>query len=94
MAKRHYEPRPVFERRFAEHCQYGDLVEWSKPPRIIDGLKEGVAPSNVGVIAMFVGPAPHSAFARFYLSEPYEGEPNTEPYQIARAQRLTVLRGR
>jgi len=78
-------PMPLSKRKFAEDCQYGDIVEWVSKPRVRLGEVRAIGPSCEGVVTMRVGPAPATAFVRFFV----EGR-TTLPYQIEVGQPLVV----
>jgi hypothetical protein len=84
-----HKPRRQGQRRFAEHCQYGDAVEWREFPFVRRGYLVERAPSTTGVIAFFLGPAPFTAFVRFLTPFGY-----TEPLQVLRDQPLRVTHPR
>ena len=84
------------DRRFAEHCQYGDIVGWPSPPTIRLGADDSTAPSAIGQVSIIIGPEPYTALARFYVGANWEAgdPPNTEPLVIVRGQPLKILQGR
>ncbi len=84
-----HKPLAVNKRKYAEHCQYGDVVEWDRPPRIRIGPDELDAPSSEGVVSMRIGPEPCTAFVRFLV----DGR-ESEPFQVVWGQALVVRSGR
>lgn len=76
--KRAREPKRRHERRFAEDCQYGDVVEWAVAPQVKVSGFERLAPAREGVVSMFLG---QSAFVRFAGGEPLHVLPG-QPVEV------------
>lgn len=85
-----HEPKKAHLRKYAEECQYGDVVEWLRPPKVRDGMREIDAPSARGVVSVFVGPHPHRALVRFFV----RSDVLTEPMVVVCGQPLRVVHAR
>jgi hypothetical protein len=88
------EAKPIHQRRFAEDCDYGDEVTFTDgPPMVQRGQSEARAPSERGMITIFIG---DSAFVRFWEPQGeailrYHGW--SEPMQVIHGQRITRTGG-